>query len=473
MGIIAKVAPRNRAIGLPIVSASLVVICLAFSVRLLILAFRYQAYLDRLPDPLAVRVLGGSDVPGWLGAANHFVQSADLSYWLLGVRPPLFPLTLALVFSLGGSILAAVLLQVVFGTLSAWLGYLLVYRLFNQIDLPLDGSRLAFAAGIILALDPASASISATLLSEPLFNLMFVATVYFLLVYTQKETFGPLLAAALSLALAMLARPTAIYFWVVAPLIALPLIKRWWKPALALLIAGLITYLGWSYRTWTYHGVYTYSMQTNFTLLFLRALSAEGLATGQPADELYVEYVSEIYQALGDEAALTTVTPLSFWDFHVAPSPEAYALMREIAVGRLFDYWPYALAGTAIGVWRMYAITEFLPSWFIPIELVYHALLYGLALMGIAWAFARSEWSLLAVTGVPILYISGLTLASQVSAMDTRMRSPITTFIVILATYGLAQLWGWWAHHRATREPWRIKQPSTRPPVQGRYPEVD
>jgi hypothetical protein len=251
----------------------------------------------------------------------------------------------------------------------------------------------------------------------------------------------PLALSALSLAAAMLARPTAIYFWLVAPLIFVPLVRRWWRPALALAAVGLLVYAGWSARNLRYHGVFTYSLQDNFSLLFLRALSAEHLATGRPTDELYADYMREVYLAAGDEQAAASVDPTYFWDFQVAESPALYHAMRPIAVRKLLRYWPTALAGTLVGAVRMGAYSELLPKWSHPLEIIYHLFLYGFALAGTWIAFRRKDWAVLLITAVPILYITGLTLLSLVSGIDTRMRTPITAMIVTLSVYGLAHLY--------------------------------
>jgi 4-amino-4-deoxy-L-arabinose transferase-like glycosyltransferase len=384
-----------------------------------------------------VESLGGSDVPGWLGMARHF--RFDFSYWLMGARPPLFPMLVALVYRLGGTTLAAAILQIVLGALTPALGALLAYRLLRATALP-HPHRLAVAAGIVMALDPASVSTSATLLAEPLFNLLFVACLLSLTAFIQETRWQALALAALWLAAAMFTRPTAIYFWLAAPLILAPLVRAWWRPALALAAAGLAVYLGWSARNLHYRGVFTYSLQTNFSLLFLRAISAEHLATGTDTNDLQVAYVQHLYRSVGDTESAELAVPEHFWRFLVADDPAIYAEMGRLARQKLLQYWPYALLGTGVGAWRMFGVTTSLPGWFAPIELLYHALLYGLAAWGGWQAFRRKDWLLLLVTAIPILYVSGLTLLSQTSAMDTRMRTPITAFIVILAVYGAGWL---------------------------------
>ena len=114
--------------------------------------------------------------------------------------------------------------------------------------------------------------------------------------------------------------------------------------------------------------------------------------------------------------------------------------MGSMALDRLRRYWLWAILGTGTGLWRMLSITDNFPRWFAPIELTYHALLYGSAALGAWWALRRRDWMLLAFCGLPILYITGLTLLSQVSGMDTRMRSPMSVMIVVLAVCGASQL---------------------------------
>ncbi len=405
----------------------------ALAARGALLAYR----LIVLETPL--NRLGGSDVAGWLGMARHLARHGDLSYWLMGARPPLFPLTVALVSRLGGDRLEAAILQAVFGALAALAGYLLARRLLIPAE-PERGERCALLAGVILAVDPASVSASAALLADALFALLMTAFLLALTRYIQGERQRDLALSVLWMALAMLTRPTAIYLWLAAPLMLIPTLRRWQRPALALAAAGLAVYCGWSTRNLIYHGVFTYSLQSHFSLLFLRALSAEHLATGAELDTLQTEYVRELYRRTGNQEALAGVDRDRFWDFLVAPTPKAYHEMGRMAREKLLRYWPAALAGTAIGAWRMLAITDGLPGWFRPVELAYHAALYGLMLAGAARAIRQRDWLLLAMTAIPILYISGLTLAAQTSAMDTRMRTSITAPIAILAIYGAAGL---------------------------------
>lgn len=427
---------------------ALIVFALAVVARAVVVVWRWGQFRAIVAQGgNGLLAFGGSDVPGWIGMAHHLSSRGDLSHYLMAARPPLFPLTMTLIYALGGESEHGVLLQALFGALTPVVGYLLARRLFLPNAHLRRPERLALAAGVVMALDPASVSISVTLLGEPLFNLLFTATLLHLVAYVQDRRWPYLALSALWMGLAMLARPTAIYWWLAAPLILIPLMERWWRPALALAVVGLGVYLGWSARNLHYNGVFTYSLQDNFSLLFLRALSAEHLATGRPPDELYVAYVDELLAVAGDGDAAEALRgdPEAFWEFQAARTPELYEAMRSMAIRRLLRYWPAALLGTGIGAVRMFAYSESLPRWFIPIELIYHAALYGLSLLGAWIAWRRRDWPVLLVNLVPIVYVTGLTLVSVVSGTDSRMRTPISVPIVVLAAYG----WAWLRARRA------------------------
>lgn len=431
-------------------AAVLAVFALSLLVRGLMLAARYQQGLQiEAGGGNGLLAFGGSDVPGWLGIAHYFIEQGGWAYGLLGTRPPLFPLTVAGVYALGGTNLHAAVLQTLFGALTPVAGYWLAHNLLVRARRFARPERLALAAGLVMALDPASVAASASLLSEPLFNLALTACLLHLALFTERERWVHIAFGGFWLAAAMLTRSAGAYLWLLAPLILIPLARRWWRQALVLVALGLAVYLGWSARNLRYDGVFTYTLQTNFSLLFLRAVSAEHMATGAPVDNLYVEYVRELYTSAGDLEAAASVESWMFWNFLTAPSPELYDTMGQMARQKLLQYWPYAIAGTAVGAWRVFGVTLSLPGWARPLELAYHVALYALTLFGAWAAFRRRDWLTLLVCGVPILYVSGLTLVAQISAMDTRMRTPISVPIILLAAYGAGVLLERWRARRA------------------------
>lgn len=402
---------------------------------------------------LGLNAYGSSDVPGWLGAASHLAAHFDLSYWFFAARPPLFPFTVSLVYRLGGGPVAGLVLQTIFSVLTAIVILWLACEVFNMVPGLAHPERYALAAGMIAALDPASVVFGVTLLAEPLFNLTFALCLYGIVLYIRHRKGWALLLASLALAASMLTRGTTIYFWVVAPLIFVPLLRHWWKPALALAAVGLAVYSGYSFRNLQYNGVYTYSLQTNFQLLFMRGLAAERFATGADPGILQDSYTAQVYRLAGDEEAAASIEPgVTWWGMLAADSPEVYAAMGDLARQKLIEYWPYVILTTGIGFVRMFAVTGYFPAPAQAVEVVYHIVLYGLTLLGAWQAYREKSWNLLLITGIPLLYITGLTMISQTSALDTRMRTPITASLAILAVYGAGFAWAWWQGRRVGKD---------------------
>ncbi len=402
---------------------------------------------------LGLNAYGSSDVPGWLGAASHLTNHLDLSYWFFAARPPLFPFTVSLVFRSGGGPIAALVLQTVFSVMTAVVILWLAHEVFAMVPGLDHPESYTLAAGLVAALDPASVVFGVTLLAEPLFNLTFALCLYGIARHIRNRSLWMLLLAALALTASMLTRGTTIYFWVVTPLIFIPLVKDWWKPALALAAAGLLVYFGYSFRNLQYNGVYTYSLQTNFQLLFMRGLAAERFATDADPGTLQDSYAAQVYLLAGDEDAAANIEPgVTWWGMLAADSPEVYEAMGNLARQKLIEYWPYVILTTGIGFVRMFAVTGYFPAPVQAIEAIYHLALYGLTLLGAWRAYKGKSWALLLITVVPVLYITGLTMISQTSALDTRMRTPITASLAILSVYGAGAVWAWWQGRRAKDE---------------------
>lgn len=419
----------------PIWAVALIIFALAM------LARGGMLYYQLVIRGIELRWLGTSDVPGWLGIANYYRDHLGFSYWLLGSRQPLFPMTVALVYRLGGTLLCAAILQGVFGALTASLGYLMALRVFRRAKGVPNPGLLALLAGVVMALDPGTVWASSVLMSEPLFNLLFTACLLNLVRFVQKSRWYDLALSALWLALAMLARPTTAYFWVMMALVLI-LLGRRWKAALVIAAVGITVYCGWCANNLRHRGVFAYSTGASFNLLFLRALSAEHFATGATPSELYVDYVRTLYERAGDvETATGRIEPEYFWRFLVPETPELYREVGRLGREKLLEYWPWVILTTPIGLARMYGWTNMLPEWSRPIEIGYHILLYGSAIWGAWMALRRKDWPTLILMGAPIFYITGVTLVSQTSAMDTRMRSMITAPIAIFAIYGAQAIW--------------------------------
>jgi 4-amino-4-deoxy-L-arabinose transferase-like glycosyltransferase len=379
---------------------------------------------------------GHTDAADYLNVARYF----SISHRLLAARPPLHPLVVKLVFDLGGTDVHAAIVQIVFGALTAVLAYDLARRL-------LSNQKAALVVGLIVALDVAGIAYTAGLNAEALANLCFTASLLTLVVYLQERRWGAILLSAIWLSLSSLARPTTIYFWVPAVVIIYPLsrqstdesARRWWQHYAAYAAICLSVVLAWSARNYAYRGVFSFSADGYFSMLFYRAVAVEHRATGLSPQEVTRNYVVEIETALGnpDTDDLTSVDKTRYFPPKDAAS---YAVVRRLALEAFVEHPYLSLLVTFIGLGRMYIYTETLPASIHPFEVAYHLLLYTLAAWGTWRAYRTRDWFLLLVTGLPILYITGITVFAATAGVDTRMRTPLTPLIAILAVHGLISM---------------------------------
>lgn len=412
----------------------LVIFGLALLTRALLL---YQRIAIAALPP---RLWGHSDAADYLNIGRYF----SLNHRLLAARPPLHPLVIALVYRLGGTEVHAAILQVIFGALTAVVAYDLARRL-------LANRRAALLAGLLIAVDLASVCYTAGLNAEALSNLLFTASLLTLVVYLQERRWRAILLSAVWLSLSSLARPTSVYFWVPAGLILYVLsrpatrlgppdaARRWWQHYAAYVAICLSVILAWSARNYVYRGLFTFSVDGYYSMLFYRAVAVESRASGITPQEATRNYVVEIETALGnpDVDGFTSVDKNRYFP---PTSAEAYAEVKRQALRAYVEHPALSLLVTVFGLGRMYAYSESLPPGVHPFEVAYNLVLYAFAAWGAWLAYRKRDWPLLLLTLLPVLYVSGLTVFAATAGVDTRMRTPITPLIAILAAQGITSL---------------------------------
>jgi 4-amino-4-deoxy-L-arabinose transferase-like glycosyltransferase len=165
------------------------------------------------------------------------------------LRPPGYPVWLGLIFLLfGKSPQSVVFFQVLLFLGTLVLTYILTEKMF--------GSRPAWAAVILLALDPSSLSYNYKILTETLTAFLTILFAYCAFGFYQskgKFLFG--VGSGLNLALVTLVRPTTYYFipfLVIALMVFLIREKMGWKKILSGLMVVLLPILilvgGWQWR---------------------------------------------------------------------------------------------------------------------------------------------------------------------------------------------------------------------------------
>lgn len=358
------------------------------------------------------------------------IMRGDWSDWMFLARPPLQPLLMAGVYALAGvQPLAVTIVHAMLGGLTAGLTYLLALQLNSS-------PRAALVAGAIVALDPASVVINVTLLTETLATFWLGLGMLALVRASCLDSLRLSLLAGACFGLSALARPTVIYLPVAALPLCVALFRRWLRHYLALAGVMLVFVVGWAARNFQHTGQFTFSSVGDFNLLFYRAVAIERRATGDSADAIQRRFAYEVERRLGTGVAPEQIDSGYFWKNFAPDTPARAKVIRQMALEVFRSRPVYYFVNIPIGLFRMFAYTNAL-SQVMPLEIPLNAAFYILAAWGVWRAWRQREIDLLALTLTLIGYYTLVTMISQTSGMDTRMRTAITPPLAILAADGL------------------------------------
>ena len=370
--------------------------------------------------------------------ARHIVDEGDFSNSLFLVRPPLFMLE---VVALGNQPTAIVLVNAVWGALTAAAAVWLARRLGLT-------PGAAMLAGIITALDPTTIHYSVFLGPEGLANLLMVLGVAAFLrgVQPGSQSVAWATAAGLALALSSLTRPATYLLWL--PLLVWQLAAQWraWRrlllPLTAFAIFAILPTSLWAWHNGQVFGNAVLSTVSPYTMLYYRAASIE-YQTGHYAsmDEVFLELNRRVEAEMGRDPALAT---LDSRHGYLAASPELGAAINRVAM-RTFQGHPVLYIATIpVGFARLMGL---LPS---SLNTPGQALLWlwnivflFLTGLGLLRAALDRRWTLLIGVGLVAAYYTGGTLLVKSAGMNTRERTMLTPFMAAASAYAL-----WWLRQR-------------------------
>jgi 4-amino-4-deoxy-L-arabinose transferase-like glycosyltransferase len=391
-------------------------------------------------------------------------------------RTPVYPLYLAAVWGvLGHQPWAAILLQLVLGSLTA----AAVFLLARELRLP---PVAGFVAGLIVALDPVSAMNANRLLTETLFTLLVVVGVWLLVLGWTAEradareaaesrtspsafsAFSAILAAVV-LALAALTRPISQFL----PLVLLPLFvvmarRAGWRRALVSAALFLVVSMGltytWAARNYVQTGLFTLSTISDTNLVYYRARAVLADVERISQDEAWARLEAQVNAAappgVASPAELVTVQRRIALEIFREHPVETLAMLAKGA-GRIladpgytitctlldptttaFDCFPGRssmnepglLGQAAARVGEMRPPQVFALAW----STILLAALYAAACAG-AWGLVRERrWLALALLALLIAYFIGLAAGAEA---NSRFRLPALPFIALVAGYGM------------------------------------
>lgn len=343
-------------------------------------------------------------------------------------RPPLMPVVVAVVFRFfTDSQVALALVNVTVGAVTAGVAYALAQHLTSNIS-------IARLAGVLTAIDPASIASNINLQAEALTNFFLALSFLWLALTIKRQRLSDAALAGLWLALAMLARPTPIYLFAFClPLFIALLGKQSPRFYLAFAVLPVLCLLGWSARNFAFIGQFTFSTVSDFNLLFYRAVSVErGANSGKSDDVIRREFAAEIERRVGSPIEGSQIDSGFFWRNFAPDDGRRVTIMRTLALDVFRAHPLWYIATIPGGLYHMYAYTELIGSPFWP-ELIYNIALYTAATLGLVIRWRQRDWLTLGLSLTFIIYITTTTIISQTTGMDTRMRTPLTVPLTLLA----------------------------------------
>jgi 4-amino-4-deoxy-L-arabinose transferase-like glycosyltransferase len=198
------------------------------------------------------------DTPGYILPAKNFLVNAFFSRDGINaefIRTPGYPLFLALIYMLGGNDTTVIIAQIILMVIKIYLYYRILIMLCTPKKLSLLGSLL------LICYIP-SYVYSFAIMTEPLFGFFLMLSLYFLILYKNKNNSWFFFAFSLSLNYALFIRPILMYFNMLvclALLIAFIFKKIQFKCFTIFTLCFAVLFGGWSYRNYLHSGVFIFS----------------------------------------------------------------------------------------------------------------------------------------------------------------------------------------------------------------------
>jgi 4-amino-4-deoxy-L-arabinose transferase-like glycosyltransferase len=418
-----------------------------FAVALAALVVIYVLRVS-IPRP-SLRSLGGGDPYEYDRLAKSLLRGEGFSNVIWGLRTPIFPLFVTLIYAIvGAKPYIVVLYNLVFGALVVVMVYKLAVRL-------LADRAVAALVALLLAFEVAHLDAAVTMMSEPLHNLFLFIALFWLVVAAQTTRWGPLLAAGLAMGLAQLTRPVSFYM---AFLLALALIvyrRALWKHAAAFVAICVVFASAWSYRNLYYVNNFSLTTTGSYTTLFYKMVSVESHATGRPPEEVGIDMAWEVEQRLGNDE----VTREEIAEYSVGRSenlhsndPARQELFRTMIAERVRAYPAWTAIMTGVSLVKMFDANRTIrfPA---SIQLALMAVTLLLALVGYWRAWKDRRWLFLLLSHCVILYYAGTTAIVISGLYHIRYRTPFMPFILMYSALGIAYLYGLLMQKRPTGSP--------------------
>jgi 4-amino-4-deoxy-L-arabinose transferase-like glycosyltransferase len=412
---------------------------LTFLVFVLAYTFLLVIFLGRTSvTDLSMRHLGGGDPYEYDALAKSLLAGEGFSNPMFGLRPPIIPLFVALIYLMVGHYpYMVVFFNVAFAALGVSVIYKLAYRL-------LGDRKAALIAAILLSFEAAHLDGSVTMMSESLHNLFLFIGLYWLTIFLQTEKWGAIFATALSMGLAMLTRPIAAYFAILMVGAILVYRRRLWRQAAVLLVLCLIPNAGWSFRNLYYVNNFALTTTGSYTTLFYKMVAVESHATGRSPEDVSVDIALEVERRLGNN----DITREEIAEYAVGRtenlhgnSPERQQIFRDMVNEKVRAYPVWMVIMTGVSFVKQFDFDGAIPvpGWAQAALMVGYL---GLGLVGYVVAWKERRYLFLLLSHLTIAYYAGTTAIVISGLYHIRYRTPYMPFILMYTALGAVFLFG-------------------------------
>jgi hypothetical protein len=366
--------------------------------------------------------------------AEHILAEGDFSNSLFLVRPPLYPIIVALA---GDKHALLIVLNCLFGALLIPLTMLAARQLgLKQI--------VSLLAGLLVAVDPISIKYTAFLGPEALSFLGALAMMNALLALINSANarcaIGFAVLAALALCVSAYARPSIYLIWTGLSVWLLIVRPRY---VLAIAVYTLLSFGG--IQLWQQHNAQqfnhaTFSTVGPYTMTYYRAASVLRLGLDISPDEAYLEINRRMKSALGDDPESATIDDMHSY---LAASPEIASALNHISIDIFLDYPLIYITTLGLGIVRYFYLVPYFPpyenllnpaNYIVP---VWNIIMILGALYGLYRAARSRHWRLIAVVVLFGGYFSAGTLLVKSAGMTGRESAVIFPVIALASAYGL------------------------------------
>ena len=263
----------------------------------------------------------GGDSPGYMYMAKQWAEHGTL--FPTNFRTPGYLFFLAIIYLIFHSFVPAIFLGALISAFAAPLIYFIAREIFSPLDKTIENGyltgqaeKIAFAAGILTAIEPMGLFLGVSILTEGVFTPVLFLSIYLFIRYLKNESQKYLYSSAALFAAAALIRPIMFYFWPLAiPFIFYRQWGFWWaatKKSLIFIAIFFAVLSPWLIRnkiivnSWQITGLQGYIFYIDHYGAVLRYLGEAGPLSDVQAKALTLVSPEKVFTSEGSDVLFKT-----------------------------------------------------------------------------------------------------------------------------------------------------------------------